>query len=485
MAKQKKHKQTVQISPENYIRTRARNLPILQCWVNKDWRRIGTATVMVVRKHVSGNLTLGIYIVDLLCMGVRESMYQYNIPEFQLKLMIKDAVKGGLRFVAISYRLAHNIIYSAIEYAEEYGFHPTTSFTRVTQYVLEPDTDAIPLTRIHCGDENGNPVYMRGDDNEAKTRQALARLHHTAGYGKYQYCSSKDKDKDKDESESEETLKAHAEFDKMKDSYLAMTEEERETQFRAFFDTLNAMDVSSPEKQEIFFPMTILAGVIIKNHAVTEITAEYIKMYRKIFTFKLVSIFDFPNSFFVGLQCHDFNKFARMYKKVVEKINPENFEHTVAKLHKDYGDIPFVSYIELNYDKNGTREKYLEKLDEFSKKFPDYFMFKTMRYAQHTEWNHKLETLLAETHEPLTVIEFLRFLGDYLQSCIIKSEHPLEKFMAFERVMYEYEDEYQVPMQGLFVTTSLVKLELVKQFYGMKDGTKDGIIVDNKTEDNK
>jgi hypothetical protein len=477
MAKQKKHKQTVQISPENYIRTRARNLPIHQCWVNKDWRRIGTATVMVVRKHVSGNLTLGIYIVDLLCMGVRESMYQFNIPELQLKLMIKDAVKGGLRFVAISYRLAHNIIYSAIEYAEEYGFHPTTSFTRVTQYILEADTDAIPLMRIRCGDDNGNPVYMRGDDNEVKTRQALARLHHTAGYGKYQYFSSKDKD----DSEDEEAAKAHAEFDKMKDLYLAMNEEEQETRFRALFNTLSTPGIPAPTKQEVLFPMIILAGIIITKNVVGKIIDKYIEMYRKTFIFEIVGMFDLPNQFFVGLQCHDINKFSRIYRRVVEKINPENFEHTIAKLRKDYGDLPFVSFIELTYDKRLTRETYPEKLKECSQKFPDYRMFKIMRYAQNPEWNSKLETLLSETHEPFTVIEFVRFLSDYVQNCILTSEHPMEKFMAFEKIMNEYEETYQVPLQGLSVTISLMKLELVKQFYGIKDIP----VVDNKTEDNK
>jgi hypothetical protein len=469
MAKQKKHKQTMQISPENYIRTRARNLPIHQCWVNKDWRRIGTATVMVVRKHVSGNITFGIYIVDLMCMGVRESIYQYNVPEVHLKMMISDAAKGGLRFVAISYRLAHNIVYSAIEYAEEYGFHPTTSFTRVTQYILEADTDAIPLVRIRCGDEKGNPVYMRGDDNEVKMRQTLARLHHTAGYGKYQYCSSKDKDKSKDEIKDEETAKAHAEFDRLNDMYLAMNEEEREIQFRTFFNTLNTPDIPAPAKQEIFFPIVILSGIIITNHIVDKIIDKYIDMYHKTFTFDIVGMFDLPNAFFVGLQCHDVNKFARIYRKVVEKINPENFEHTITRLRKDYGDLPFVSFIELTYDKRLTRETYPEKLNECSQKFPDYRIFKMMRYAQNPEWNSKLETMLSETHEPFTVIEFVRFLGDYVQSCILSSENPMEKFVAFEKIMSEYEETYQIPLQGLSVTMSLMKIEIVKQFYGIKD----------------
>ncbi len=38
MAKKKQGKAVPMLSPENYIRQKARTLPLFECWVNKNWR---------------------------------------------------------------------------------------------------------------------------------------------------------------------------------------------------------------------------------------------------------------------------------------------------------------------------------------------------------------------------------------------------------------------------------------------------------------
>jgi hypothetical protein len=45
-----------QLSPENYIRTKARTLPIYKCLVTPNWQDMGMANVIVMRKHVNGKL---------------------------------------------------------------------------------------------------------------------------------------------------------------------------------------------------------------------------------------------------------------------------------------------------------------------------------------------------------------------------------------------------------------------------------------------
>ena len=56
---------------EAQIRTRARSLPIDRCFVSSDWEESKSANVIVTRKHVNGNITYGIYLVDLLLLGVQ------------------------------------------------------------------------------------------------------------------------------------------------------------------------------------------------------------------------------------------------------------------------------------------------------------------------------------------------------------------------------------------------------------------------------
>ena len=81
--KRKKTGKVVQMhqSPENYIRTRARNLPIHECLITEEWEKAGMASVLIARKHSNGNITLGFYLVDIYCLGVKDTFYQFNIPE--------------------------------------------------------------------------------------------------------------------------------------------------------------------------------------------------------------------------------------------------------------------------------------------------------------------------------------------------------------------------------------------------------------------
>ncbi|MDR2026799.1 MAG: hypothetical protein LBQ01_04470, partial [Prevotellaceae bacterium] len=151
MAKKKNRQQQQDLSPENYIRQRSRNLPLYKCWVNRDWASKQTAFVFVAREHVSGSLTFCMYWVDLLCLGIKDTIYKHSASEMELQLAREYISEYGFQFIEIPYPLAHNIIYAAIEYAEEYGFNPHPNFTRVTQYLLEEDTEDIPLMKIHCG----------------------------------------------------------------------------------------------------------------------------------------------------------------------------------------------------------------------------------------------------------------------------------------------------------------------------------------------
>jgi hypothetical protein len=150
MAKKKSKKVVQMLSPENYIRQRSRGLPIHKCWITKDWREIGKTSIIISRKHTNGNISFCFYLVDLFCMGVKDTFFEFNTDERDLIERITEN-NGYNQFEEISYELAHNIIYSAIEFAEEYGFQPHKDFTRTTEFFLEEDDDRIKLINIECG----------------------------------------------------------------------------------------------------------------------------------------------------------------------------------------------------------------------------------------------------------------------------------------------------------------------------------------------
>ena len=183
-----------QLSPENYIRQRARTLPVYECMINENWEDSRMAQLSVARKHSNGNITVCLYLVDLMCLGVKDTHFMFNLPFHEYQDKMEQIVEGS-HSVAIDYVLAHNIIFNGLEFADDYGFKPHKDFTSVTRFMLEEDTDDIELIEIECG-YNGQPTYMRGPyDDKVKVKFIISQLERTAGPGNFTII---DKDDDFD-----------------------------------------------------------------------------------------------------------------------------------------------------------------------------------------------------------------------------------------------------------------------------------------------
>ncbi|MDR0938224.1 MAG: hypothetical protein LBN29_02550 [Mediterranea sp.] len=156
MAKKKKTTASAQqpLSPERYIRERARTLPIEECLVTADLRLDGMASLCVARRHKQGTYTVGFYLVDLFCLGVKDSMYQFSVSEEEYEEML-DGLYGVTGFETIDYSRAHSIIYGAVAYAERLGIAPCEEFA-LTKYILEDAEADIPRVEQEFGD-HGQP----------------------------------------------------------------------------------------------------------------------------------------------------------------------------------------------------------------------------------------------------------------------------------------------------------------------------------------
>ena len=112
-----------------FIRTKARQLPVYECFVNKNWKWSQIANVVVSRKQLNDNLTYVMYLVDLACLGVKNVGYYYNqdqidFGDYKKKILDND-------FISIDYSLAHNIIFAGYEFANDYGFKAHKSYNFV------------------------------------------------------------------------------------------------------------------------------------------------------------------------------------------------------------------------------------------------------------------------------------------------------------------------------------------------------------------
>ncbi len=166
MAKKKQTTQQKQLSPIEYIKTKARTLPIYKCYINTDWQEKGLAHIIIARQHINNKYSFGLYIVDVFCKGLLVSTVKFNEPQEVLEDYIATYIpqkEEFLTLINIDYVLAHNIIYGAIAFAEDNNYKPQKNF-ETTKYILEEDDENIELMDIDFG-VDGKAFLIERDDN--------------------------------------------------------------------------------------------------------------------------------------------------------------------------------------------------------------------------------------------------------------------------------------------------------------------------------
>lgn len=195
-----------QLSPKKYVETKARSLPVYKCWVNAGWKEAGMANVIVARQHSNQNLTVGIYLVDLKCLGIKDSFYFFNEPEEDI---LKKLSLDSDDFIETDYALAHNIIYSGHDFALEYDIPPHKEFA-LTKNILEEDTEDIPLIDVPTGDEEGKPCLIV--DTNYNYKPILEKLKKNAGEGNYNFIIGDPLNEHYEEEEDDEEMDTTAEY---------------------------------------------------------------------------------------------------------------------------------------------------------------------------------------------------------------------------------------------------------------------------------
>lgn len=138
------------LSPQKYIITKVRKLPFYECYINSNWKEHGLATIAISKEMPSGKFIITVYMVDILCLGLKNTFYNFNLDSIKYNEFV-ETLKGnpeGQQSCDIS--LAHNIIFGAIDFAEEIGFKPHKDFA-VTEYLLDPDLINDGIDEIEFG----------------------------------------------------------------------------------------------------------------------------------------------------------------------------------------------------------------------------------------------------------------------------------------------------------------------------------------------
>lgn len=165
--------QKAKLSPERFMREKARSLPIGKCYITPDWKEDGEAQIIITRQRSNGNLVMGAFLVDTFCLGVKDAGYNEDIPVSVFEEHL-DEYRDDIGMEEISYNEAHNIIYGAIAFAEDGGIKLSKEFYPAG-YILEEDTEDIPLIEYEFGKDGKHFLVIGSDRGETKYLHTLQK----------------------------------------------------------------------------------------------------------------------------------------------------------------------------------------------------------------------------------------------------------------------------------------------------------------------
>ena len=177
MPKKKTNKSEQQqfLSPEKFMQTRARSLKIGKCYRTSELFNMGEGYVLVSRLHTGGKISFACYLVDTYCTGVKDSLYKLRIEEDDFNDFLEDLSEVS-ELEECSYEEAHNIIYGAVDFAEEIEITPDDNF-RLTRYMLEEDTEDIPLIEYEFGKDGKHFLVATDSYNASKYLPKLKKAY--------------------------------------------------------------------------------------------------------------------------------------------------------------------------------------------------------------------------------------------------------------------------------------------------------------------
>lgn len=173
MSKKKKSNQPQKqsLTPDKFIQQKARSLDIWKCWISKDFKKAGEGIILISRLQKDGKLCYAGYLVDIYCVGVKDTYYDAKVDQDVFKMRFG---KYEDMMIPCTYDEAHNWIYGALEFAEEAGIAPHKDFA-VTRYMLEEDTDAIPLIEYEFGKDGKHFLIAKSEFEASRYLPSLKK----------------------------------------------------------------------------------------------------------------------------------------------------------------------------------------------------------------------------------------------------------------------------------------------------------------------
>jgi hypothetical protein len=162
--------------------------PVEACYLNTDWKEQGLARIVVTRSQNDGRAMVGVFLVDIFCLGVKNAFCNEGLTRRQIEDELLPRYYQNEEPTRIGINYAKEIIYGAVDYARSLGFEPHPDF-ELSRHVL--GTEEFSRTRsLQFGGPEGKPLYIAGPDDDAPS--VLRKLRERLGENGFDFIMPAD-----------------------------------------------------------------------------------------------------------------------------------------------------------------------------------------------------------------------------------------------------------------------------------------------------
>ena len=155
------------------------------CYLNSDWREKGVAQIVVTRTQENGKSMVGVFLVDIFCLGVKNAFCNEGLTISQIEDKLLPGCYQNEEPARVGINYAKEIIYGAVDYSRNLGFEPHPDF-ELARHVL--GTEEFSRVRgLKFGGPEGKPLYVAGPDDDAAT--VLRKLRERLGENGFHFIT--------------------------------------------------------------------------------------------------------------------------------------------------------------------------------------------------------------------------------------------------------------------------------------------------------
>ncbi|SJM93173.1 hypothetical protein [Crenothrix polyspora] len=159
--------------------------PLYESVVANSLFELGIGEVVIARRLPNGQLAASIFIVDVFCLGVKNTFFRVASND-EYEYLKQKATSDGRHFVSIHQSCARKLLEGAVEYAKNLGFSSHPDYKKMAALFGAIDASACPVA-YEYGKDN-KPYYIRGpNESVAEAKKIVDKLYEKCGEGGYNF----------------------------------------------------------------------------------------------------------------------------------------------------------------------------------------------------------------------------------------------------------------------------------------------------------